>query len=186
MIHEQNMVRNLYKKLITLYPQTFRDELGESMEQTFDDICNEKRQTKQGIFGFIVSTFVETIAGIIQEHILLLNQGDAMKNIFTNFRSPALIGLLFVVPFMIMEVVNTQNINAVFNVPLFGIMWLLPTIFIVILIPIVRNLRRAGNSLMANPVSLLISVIFLVLIAWMWASLLIDQMPCFLGVPNCD
>ena len=33
-------VRTLYKKLITLYPRPFRDELGESMEQTFNDIYN--------------------------------------------------------------------------------------------------------------------------------------------------
>jgi hypothetical protein len=59
-------------------------------------------------------------------------------------------------------------------------------IFIALLMPIVRNLRQAGNSLMANPVGLLLRIVFLLLIAWMWASLLIDQMPCFLGVPNCD
>ena len=185
MTYEQNIVRFIYKKLVAFYPQTFREELGESMEQTFNDLCNEKRKTKQRLFGFILSTFIETIAGIIQEHILLLTQGDTMKNIFTNFRSPAIIGLLFVIPFMIMEVVNTQNFNAVFNIPLFGIMWLLPTIFIVILVPIVRNIRT-GNSLIANPISLLISVIFLMLIALMWTGLLMDQMPCFLGVPNCD
>ena len=108
-----------------------------------------------------------------------------MKNFLTNFRTPALIGLLFVIPFMIMEAVNTQNINAIFNVPLFGFMWLLPTIFVVILMPIVRDLR-AGNSLMASPLSLVISVTLLVLIGFMWTSLLMDQMPCFLGVPNCD
>lgn len=108
-----------------------------------------------------------------------------MKNIFTNFKSPAIIGLLFMIPFMIMEVVNTQNFNAVFNIPLFGIMWLLPTIFIIILVPIVRNIR-AGNNMMANPINLLLRVVFLVLIAWVWMGALIDQMPCFLGVPNCD
>jgi len=26
----------------------------------------------------------------------------------------------------------------------------------------------------------------LILIAWLWAGALVDQMPCFLGVPNCD
>lgn len=112
-MYAQNTVRNFYKKLITLYPQTFREELGESMEQTFNDLCNEKRQTKQGLFGFMLSAFVETIAGIIQEHILLFTQGDSMKNTLTNFRSPALIGLVFVIPFMVMEVVNTRNIRAV-------------------------------------------------------------------------
>src|SRR4030095_7061132 len=185
MAYESSSVRNLYKRLIAFYPQPFREELGESMEQTFNDLCNEKRKAQQGLFGFILSTFIETIAGIIQEHILLLNQGDTMKNIFTNFKSPALIGLLFVVPFMIMEAVNTQNINTIFNVPLFGIMWLLPTVFILILMPIVRDVR-AGNSLTAEPLSLLFSTVFLILIAFIWTSLLMDQMPCFLGVPNCD
>ncbi len=108
-----------------------------------------------------------------------------MKTFLTNFKSPALLGLLFVIPFMIMEVVYTQNIKAVFNIPLFGIMWLLPTIFILILMPIVRNIR-GGNSLLASPVSLLISVTLLLLIGFMWTGILIDQMPCFLGVPNCD
>jgi len=64
-------------------------------------------------------------------------------------------------------------------------MWLLPLIFILTVMPIVRNLR-AGNSLIAQPVSLLIRIVILVSVAWMWTSLLIDQMPCFLGVPNCD
>ena len=108
-----------------------------------------------------------------------------MKNTLTNFRSPALISLLLVIPFMIMEVINTQDLNTIFNIPLFGIIWLLPMIFIVILIPIVQNVR-AGNSLMAKPVRLIISVVFLVLIALMWTTLIVDQMPCFLGVPNCD
>ena len=108
-----------------------------------------------------------------------------MKNILTNFRSPALISFLLVAPFMILEVISTQNINAIFNVPLFGIMWLLSMIFILTLMPIVRNVQ-AGNSLISSPISLVLRTLLLALIAWMWMSLLIDQMPCFLGVPNCD
>ena len=108
-----------------------------------------------------------------------------MKNILTNLRSPALISLAFVVPFMIMELVNRQNFNKDFPVPLFIMMWLLAVIFIVILMPIVRNVRM-GNSLMAHPINLLFRVLFLNLTAWMWISLLSDQLSCFLGVPNCD
>jgi hypothetical protein len=26
----------------------------------------------------------------------------------------------------------------------------------------------------------------LIFIAWMWVAVVLDQMPCFLGVPNCD
>lgn len=186
MAYDQNLIFAFYRKLLTFYPQGFKERLGESMEQTFNDLYNERRQFQNGLIGFTIQTFTETAVGIAREHIVLIMEIDPMKNMLTNIKSPALISLLLVIPFMIMEVVNTRNLNAIFNVPLFGFMWLLPTIFILILVPIVRNLRRAGNSLMANPVSLFISVIFLVLIAWMWASLLIDQMPCFLGVPNCD
>jgi len=108
-----------------------------------------------------------------------------MKNMLINLRSPALISLLLVLPFMILELINRQSFNEGFPIPLFVILWLLPLIFIVVLMPIVRNVR-AGDSLMAHPIQLLIRVVILVLIAWMWTSLLVDQMPCFLGVPNCD
>jgi len=128
---------------------------------------------------------IETAMEITKEHVLLITQGDPMKQTLTNLRSPALIGLLLVIPFMVMEVINTQDLNAIFNVPLYGFMWLLPMVFIAVLMPIVQNVR-AGNSLMAKPVSLIISVAFLVLIALMWTTLIVDQMPCFLGVPNCD
>jgi hypothetical protein len=104
---------------------------------------------------------------------------------FMTLRSPALISLLLVIPFMVMEVADRRGFNEGFPIPLFVIMWLLPLSFILTAMPMVRNLQ-AGNSLMAQPVNLLIRIVILVFVAWMWTSLLIDQMPCFLGVPNCD
>ncbi|MEW6029153.1 MAG: hypothetical protein ACOYZ8_17230 [Chloroflexota bacterium] len=108
-----------------------------------------------------------------------------MKTTLTNLRSPALIGLPFVLPFMVMELVNRWNYHEGFPVNLFGMMWLSAAAFVLILVPIVRNVR-VGKDLMANPVSLLLRVVFLAFIARMWVGILIDQMPCFLGVPNCD
>lgn len=32
----------------------------------------------------------------------------------------------------------------------------------------------------------LVSLAVMVLLAGSWAGILLDQMPCFLGVPNCD
>jgi len=175
----------LYNKLLRLYPHQFRERLGESMQQTFHDLYNEKRQARQGLFGFTIQMFTETAIGIAHEHVLLLTESNPMKNFLIPLRSPALISLLFVIPFMIMEVVTTQNLNAIVNVPLFGIMWFLPMIFILILMPIMRNVH-AGNNLTAKPVILVFSVILLVLIALAWGGIVADQMPCFLGVPNCD
>ena len=110
-----------------------------------------------------------------------------MKTIITDLRLAAIISFILVLPFAILEALN-QTITRQ-NAPglsvLFGLLWLLPMAFIVILVPIVRSVR-AGNSIMANPLNLLFRVTFLVLIAVMWGGILIDQMPCFIGVPNCD
>jgi hypothetical protein len=186
MTYDQEKVRALYKKLLTLYPRAFREQLGESMAQTFNDLYNErKQQTEQGLFGFVLWMFAETATGIIKEHILLITQGEAMKNIITNPRSAAIISFILVLPFMILELVNRRSFHEGFPIVLFGLLLLLPMIFIVILVPIVRNVR-AGNSIMANPISLLFRVAFLALVAMMWGGILIDQFPCFMGVPNCD
>jgi len=183
---ERNIISNLYRRLLNFYPRTFREQLGEAMEQTFNDLYNERKQyAKREPFGFVLWAFMETAEAIVQEHILLLIQGNPMKNTLTSLRSPAIISFLIVIPFMILELVNRRNFNEGFPIPLFVIMWLLPMIFIIILTPIVQNVR-AGNSLIANPINLLLRVALLVLIAWMWTGILIDQLPCFLGVPNCD
>ena len=185
MTYDQRTVHRLYGKLLRLYPQTFKEQLGESMEQTFQDLWNEKRQTKKELFGFVLWMFIETAIGIFREHLLLISPGDVMQTILKTSGSSALISFLLILPFMIMEVVNRRNFNEGFPVPLFVMMWLLPMLFILIGMPIVRSLRT-GNSLLANSLILMVRVIFLALLAWMWLGILIDQMPCFLGVPNCD
>lgn len=100
-------------------------------------------------------------------------------------RSPSLISLLLVIPFMIMEIVNRRGFDEGFPIPLFAMMWILPVLFILTGMPILRNLR-AGDTLITQPINLLIRVVVLVLVAILWTGPLLDQMPCFLGVPNCD
>lgn len=112
-------------------------------------------------------------------------EGNPLKGILSNLKLAVIVSFLLVLPFMIMELVFGQNSYSSFPFPLFGILWFLPVMFIVIFTPIVRNMR-AGNSIFANPITLLFRVAFLVLIALFWGGLLNDQMPCFLGVPNCD
>jgi hypothetical protein len=90
MMHEQNIVCILYRKLITLYPREFREQLGESMQQTFNDLYREN-QTGKKQHGFVLWMFVETAVGIFREHALLVTEGDIMKNLFTNPGSTALV-----------------------------------------------------------------------------------------------
>jgi len=185
-MNSHKAVRTLYQKLITLYPPEFNGQLGESMAQTFNDLYNEKsRHAQHKWFGFVLWTFVETAIGIVREHALLIKEINPMKNILTNLRSSAIISFLLLIPFIILEWAtraDASRTNA--SMMLWVILWLLSMMFLVILIPVVRNVR-AGNILMANSVSLLPRVFFLVVLAWMWVALIIDQMPCFLGGSGC-
>jgi hypothetical protein len=78
-----------------------------------------------------------------------------MKNILTNLRPSALMSLIFVVPFMLMELINRQSFfisgKESFPIGLFVMLWLLSMLFILILMPIVRSLQ-AGHNIMADPV----------------------------------
>jgi hypothetical protein len=103
MIYRPNIVRRLYKRLLSFYPKRFREQLGESMEQTFNDLCNErKQQTEYKGSGFILWIFVETTFGIIREHVLLMIEGTTMKNAPAIPRSAALISsILLAVAFIV-------------------------------------------------------------------------------------
>jgi hypothetical protein len=65
-----------------------------------------------------------------------------MQSILTNLRGPAIISFLLIIPFMVMEVVNRRNFNEGFPIALFVFMWLLPTLFILSGLPIVRSMRE--------------------------------------------
>lgn len=150
-MYEQNTVCTLYKKLLTFYPGSFREQLGESMEQTFRDLWNEKRQTKKELFSFVLWTFIDTSIGICREHVLLLSSGGTMQNILKPVGAPALISLLLILPFIIMEIVNRRQFNEDFPFVLFFILWLDLFAVSLILLPIVRA-RRTGITDTANPV----------------------------------
>ena len=112
---------------------------------------------------------------------------DPTKNIATDLRSAVLISFILVLPFAILEFLNNTitKQNAPGLIVLFGLLWLLPLAFIIILVPIVRTVR-AGQSVMANPINLLFRVAFLSFIGMIWVGIIIDQIPCFMDVPNCD
>lgn len=61
----------------------------------------------------------------------------------------------------------------------------LRTSLILIMTPVARNLRTGTRNL-ASVLRLAPRVVLVILIAWLWVGLVVDQMPCFLGVPNCD
>ena len=50
---------------------------------------------------------------------------------------------------------------------------------------VVRGVR-AGNGIMAYPVNLLAAVAILFCLLILFGAIIIDQYPCWIGVPNCD
>jgi len=129
---------------------------------------------------------------------------EDQKNITTNPRSAAIISFILALPLAILFPIavfdiepfkgffknlftesNSYRTNAL-GLTVEGIaILLLPVAFIVNLVPIVRN-AGAGNSIIANPSNLLLAVALLVFLAMTWGWALVDQIPCFMGVPNCD
>jgi hypothetical protein len=185
-VTEQEKVSSLHKKLLRLYPQGFRDGLGESMQQTFNDLYQE-RKIEEGRLGLIFWTFAETGIGIFREHVLLIAEGATMKTTISNPRlAPVMSFIVCVLPFMILEWATRSNAPRSDASPiLWVVLWLLSTMFIAILTTVMRNVWQVGNSLMANPLSLLLRLVFLIFFAWLWFALVLDQMPCFLGGSGC-
>jgi len=60
-------IRRWYARLLRLYPRSYRERMGESMEQTFNDLCRERRDAGEGMFGFVLWTFADTFVGILRE-----------------------------------------------------------------------------------------------------------------------
>jgi hypothetical protein len=150
----------LYKKLLALYPRGFRERLGESMQQTFDDLYKErKQQTGREQFGFVLWMFIETAIGILREHVLLIKEMNPMNNTLTNLRLSAIIGFLIILPFILLEFTFVMIKRSTFDlrdaldsIITFGILWLGVAAILLILIPLVRNLWREGKDIVANSV----------------------------------
>ena len=175
------------------------------MEQTFNDLCNErKQQAGQGLFGFLLWMFIETFAGIVKEHLIQIKRRKIMENIISNNKSSAIIGFLLAMPVAVLLLIEMYNIeplsgffktltteadgyrvNAFGVILMFGAVLLLPLGFIISLVPIVRN-ARTGDGFTANPINLLAAGTLFIFIVSLVIGFVIDQYPCWIGVPNCD
>jgi len=127
-----------------------------------------------------------------------------MKDITTNARSSAIISFILALPLPILLSIAVLTIEPFYGLltPLFteangyrnsalgltiliGAFLLLPVAFIVSVAPIGQTMRT-GGSLLAHPINLVLAVAILVFITTIVGSIIIDQYPCWIGVPNCD
>lgn len=197
------IIHALYKKLLTLYPRRFREQLEESMLQTFNDLCNEKRKSKIGLMGFVLRTFTETIIESTREHVLLLTQGGTMKNIvISNPKSAALIAFLFTLPFMVLNTIAGNQIEpffTIFKVNTGGGFWDHPVghislIVALLLFPIgavisIRPMFQKGadGKRKFHLMNVLLAVIMVFLFVLISGALISEIYRCnVLQIPNCD
>ena len=101
-----------------------------------------------------------------------------------DLKAAAIVACVLVLPFIALERMNGPRFANGFPAPLFAVMWLLTALFVVIVMPVLRSTPERRGT--ADIVSLLSRVVLGIVVAGLWISLVQDQMPCFLGVPNCD
>jgi hypothetical protein len=71
--------RRWYRKLLRFYSRPYRERFGESMKQTFNDLCHERARAGEGLRGFVLWMFVETSAGIFREHMRFIMQKNIIR-----------------------------------------------------------------------------------------------------------
>jgi hypothetical protein len=179
----------LYGLLLRLYPKRFKQQFGEEMQFVFSESLSNAvaQRGSNGVAALWGRTIFDLSKSLVIEYLQDKQGGAVMKSQrLMNSKFAALTGFLVVLPFMVLEGITTSGFATLgFPFALFIIMWLLAAVFMLTLMSTVRTIQ-VGNIAMANLAFLVLKVVLLGLIAWEWVEIVIDQMPCFLGVPNCD
>ena len=205
MVYDQSMVHILYRKLLSLYPRGFRERLGKSMEQTFCDLCKEQKyQPTRGFF--VLSIFAETTIGIVREHLLILIEGDVMKNMLASPRLAAITSLILAMPlgltyvalmfnieplarllndlFTIEGQPGQMEINTLGRIVIYGGLLLLPVAFALNLQPLLRKEGTEGKRRL-YALNLIVGAAILLLIIFTWGGLILEEIYCLRGI-RCD
>ena len=96
----------MYAKLLHLYPKSYRERFGEGMEQTFNDLCRERREVGDGLFGFVLWVFAETSAGIIRENIRFVLAQNITRRLIV---WAVVVALILLIPLVAMQFTSEVN-----------------------------------------------------------------------------
>ena len=102
-----------------------------------------------------------------------------------SFVAALLISSTLVAPFIVLQWVNRRTFHEDFPFVLFTFMSLHSLFIVLLLTPALRRLRVEG-SLGALKLGHWAGLLLCAVLAFAYVDVVIDQLPCFLGVPNCD
>jgi hypothetical protein len=97
----------------------------------------------------------------------------------------AVAGLVATMPFMVLQWVNMRDFWTDFPIPVFGSLWIFAAVFLGTIRAVINQARMPGKTV-ASKMLVVVGMVFAFAVAMVWIGFVVDQMPCFLGVPNCD
>ena len=163
-------------------------------------------------FGFLwlgVAAILLILRPIVRNiragNTIIANPVPARGNtILTNPRSAAIISFLLALPFVtilsllllhirpslgplepLLNNPDPDQPNVIGTLIVLGAILLAVAACLIARAPIVRTLQT-GGSLLAHPMDLLLAVVILSFLTMLVVGLIVDQYPCWIGVPNCD
>ena len=98
---------------------------------------------------------------------------------------PILAGAALVLPFAAMQLINRRVFDEGFPFVLFAFMSAHALAIAFLMTPALRQ-RRAGKPLSGLHLSHWARLALGAILVYAYVGVIADQMPCFLGVPNCD
>ena len=196
----------LYKALLLLYPESYRNHFGQEMLFAFEDMYEEELEKHGKIrLGFWISVFLDTTESVFTEHLNMMKK-QGLKN-YLNLNTYNVIGGILLLPFILILGSDfiSRLVQGDFSHPNMGLvgflsrsilysgydklLWAIlvfaPLLAAVLnLIPLASSLRGESNKLtfrkllFTSPLSLLIVGMGLLFILIVAGH---DAVPCFVN-----
>ena len=115
----------------------------------------------------------------------MMTPDQAALGTLQSFVNSLLISATLVAPFIVLQWVNRRAFHEDFPFVLFTFMSLHSLFIVVLLTPALRRLR-AERTLSALKLGHGVESALSAFLIFVFVDVVIDQLPCFLGVPNCD
>jgi hypothetical protein len=97
------------------------------------------------------------------------------------------VGAALLAPLLFLDVQHNglEGRRALDMLALFGVLFALSVAVVAATATVVRA-TRSREPLLRKPAPVVVSVVVLAVAVIMWTAIVSDQLPCFLGTPNCD